>query len=77
MLRVVFQAIAEIIAAWVLWKFALKYRHVAAEIPLMYHGELSHMESSRRYGCINFMFLMFLLASNLGYGYFNYWFLQC
>jgi hypothetical protein len=75
LLRVVFQAIAEILGAWVLWKFALKYKHVAAEIPLMYEGQLSHMESSRRFGCLNVSFLLFLLLANLGYGYFNYWFL--
>jgi len=73
----VFQAIAEIVGAYVLWKFALKYKHVAAEIPLMYDGELSHMESSRRFACISFVYLVFLLVSNGGYGYFNYWFLQC
>lgn len=57
--------------------FALKYKHVAAEIPLMYDGELSHMESSRRFACINFTYGLFLLCANIGYGYFNFYFLQC
>jgi hypothetical protein len=61
----------------VLWTFAKKYWHIAKEIPLMYNGELSHMESSRKWSCINLLFLVGLTLINVANGYFNYFFLHC
>lgn len=43
----------------------------------MYNGELSHMENSRRWSCINILFLVMLVLVNVSDGYFRYGFITC
>ena len=59
------------------WSFAKKYWHISREIPLMYNGELSHMENSRRWSVLNFTFISLLVMINIATGYFRYYYILC
>ena len=43
----------------------------------MYSGELSHMENSRRWSCINLIFVLALVIFNTANGYFRYYYIMC
>lgn len=65
------------IAAQVLWRFGKKYWHTATEIPLMYAGELSHMEHTRRWSLANALYTVLLCGFNALDAMENYWVLRC
>ena len=75
--RAIFLGMFQVLASYVLFKFAVKYKHTSREIPMMYQGELSHLEISRRYRCFTAIYIIFLVLFNAAYAYYNYYFLKC
>ena len=76
-MRAVFLGLFQVLASYVLFKFAAKYKHTSREIPMMYQGVLSHLEISTRYRCLTTLYIVFLVLFNGVYAYYNYYFLKC